>query len=525
MDQIVRIFIVLITMSGALHVLLAIIAFMNRQAFEGTRTFLWFSSFTAIYAFGYALSLSSTTLEGMKFWTAVQYAGMPFSAPATLILVLQYIGLDKHLNRKTYFLYYLIPVISLVMVSTNDFHHLFYQNVYLDYLNETAIMQITAGQWYLIHGAYTFGTLAIAFILLLINWFKSKANRTIQMSILITGVLVPIITAFIYLLGLTPTGLDPVPIMMIFTSSLYLYAIISTKFLLVPPIVKDSIIESMGDAVVVLDQTYYVKDFNQSARQLYPHIRIGEHIASVVGLDSHLLPLVKKINTKTVIAELEKGEEHKEYYQVKLSPIRNNNVSPVGITMVYMNITEQKKEQLNLTRLAYTDILTQIYNRAYVLQKAEEMFTSQQDMAIILFDIDYFKKINDTYGHLAGDEALKHIAALCKKSIHNEIVLGRYGGEEFILFLYNDGLNEVLTLANRLRRLIDESPLFFNGILIKLSASFGVAIKEHHRSVEELIEAADYALYGAKNEGRNTVCLHVEEKKYKNVLKISTPII
>ena len=175
--------------------------------------------------------------------------------------------------------------------------------------------------------------------------------------------------------------------------------------------------------------------------------------------------------------------------------------------------------------MAYTDILTQIYNRAYVLQKAEEMFTSQQDMAIILFDIDYFKNINDTYGHLAGDEALKHIAALCKKSIHNEIVLGRYGGEEFILFLYNDGLNEVLTLANRLRRLIDESPLFFNGILIKLSASFGVAIKEHHRSVEELIEAADYALYGAKNEGRNTVCLHVEEKKYKNVLKVPTPII
>ncbi|NMO75833.1 histidine kinase N-terminal 7TM domain-containing protein [Niallia alba] len=97
MDHTVMVYIVLITMSGALHIILAIIAYMNRQAFEGMRTLLWLSCFVAIYAFGYALSLASTTIEEMKFWTALQYLGMPFSAPATLILVLQYIGYDKPL--------------------------------------------------------------------------------------------------------------------------------------------------------------------------------------------------------------------------------------------------------------------------------------------------------------------------------------------------------------------------------------------------------------------------------------------
>ena len=502
------IYIVLITTSGALHVILAIIAFMNRQAFEGTRTFLWFSCFTAIYAFAYALCLASTSIGGMKFWTAIQYLGMPFSAPATLILVLQYIGLDKHLNKKTYFLYYIIPMISFLLVATNDFHHLFYQSVYLEYMNQTPIMQITVGQWYLIHGAYTFGTLAIAFVLLVIYWIKSKSKQIKQIVILLIGVAVPISTAFIYLIGLTPVGLDPVPISMLFSSSLYLYAIITNKFLLVPPIEKDYIFESMGDAVLVLDQTYYVKDYNQSAFYLFSNVKIGEHIATILGLDSPILPLIKKVNLEAIVTELELGEE---YFQAKLSPIKTRNSSIVGITIVYTNITEQKREQLNLERLAYTDVLTQIYNRAYVLARAQEMFSHQQKMAAILFDVDHFKNINDTYGHFAGDEALKHIARLCRETIRKDIIIGRYGGEEFVLFLPIQELGEALTVASRLRKSIEEAPLMFNGNLIKLSASFGVAIEEQQLSVDELLEDADRALYGAKREGRNAVCLAVEE--------------
>ncbi|AYV69060.1 hypothetical protein C2I06_20595 [Niallia circulans] len=508
MDHTVMVFIVLITMSGALHVILAIIAYMNRQAFEGMRTFLWFSCFNAIYAFGYALGLASTTIEGMKFWTAVQYLGMPFSAPATLILVLQYIGYDRHLNKKMYFFYYLIPALSFLLVATNDYHHLFYQSVYLEYRNATPLMQITMGQWYLLHGAYSFGASAIAFVLLSIYWFKEKSRQTKQVAILLTGILVPVGASFSYLIGLTPNGLDPVPIAMLFSSSLYLYAIISTKFLLVPPIEKDYIFESMGEAVLVLDQTYHLKDFNKAASRLFIDVKRGKHIAAVLGLDDPILGLLKNIDTDSVISEVERtNKSATEYYQVKISPIKKGESAIVGTSIMFANITEQKKEQLSLTKLAYTDSLTQIYNRAYVTALAEEMLVKHRKIAVILFDIDHFKKINDTYGHFGGDEALKHIASLSKALVPGNGVFGRYGGEEFILFLFGKEAESAIDLSRKLRRLIAESPFYYKEIVINITASFGVAIKENCLALIPLISEADEALYASKREGRNTVCV------------------
>lgn len=522
MDHTVMVYIVLITMSGALHIILAIIAYMNRQAFEGMRTLLWLSCFVAIYAFGYALSLASTTIEEMKFWTALQYLGMPFSAPATLILVLQYIGYDKHINKKTYFLYYLIPMISFLLIATNEFHHLFYQSTYLEYRNTTPIMQITVGQWYLIHGAYTFGTLAIAFVLLSIYWFKEKTRQTKQVIILLTGILLPISTSLAYLVGLTPSGLDPVPITMLFTSSLYLYAIISTKFLLVPPIEKDYIFESMGDAVLVLDQTYHLKDFNKAAFTLFSDVRIGEHIAAVLGLDNQILPLLKNIDANSIITEVEMSNKSAlDYYQVKVSPIKKGESTIVGTTIIFTNITEQKKEQMNLTKIAYTDVLTQIYNRAYVLSVAEKMLASHNKMAVILFDIDHFKKINDTYGHFGGDEALKHVAALCKSVVPENGVFGRYGGEEFIIFLFENEADEAVSISESLRRVIEESPLPYNEIVINITASFGVVVKENGLALTPLINEADEALYASKREGRNTVCVAVDGEYTKLSSKIT----
>ena len=135
---------------------------------------------------------------------------------------------------------------------------------------------------------------------------------------------------------------------MLFTSSLYLYAIISTKFLLVPPIEKDYIFESMGDAVLVLDQTYHLKDFNKAAFTLFSDVRIGEHIAAVLGLDNQILPLLKNIDANSIITEVEMSNKSAlDYYQVKVSPIKKGESTIVGTTIIFTNITEQKKEQMN----------------------------------------------------------------------------------------------------------------------------------------------------------------------------------
>lgn len=509
MDKTVMLYIVLITMSGALHVILAIIAYMNRKVFEGMKTFVWFACFTAIYAFGYAMCLSSLTLLEMKFWTVIQYLGMPFSAVTTLLLVLQYIGYDKHVTRKNTVLYYAIPFISFLLVATNEWHHTFYKEVSIVYLNQSPVMQVEIGQWYIIHGAYTFGTLCISIILLLLYWIKRKPKQWLQVLILVVGIVSPIVASFCYLLGLTPAGLDPVLIVMLFTSSLYLWAIISTDFLLVPPIEKDHIFESMEHAVIVLDQKRQVKDFNRAAKEQFPQVKIGNEVTEFLG-DSFPLPAcMESIREKSILTEYEHRtlDEQVSYYQVRISPIKKSHQYIVGMSLVFMDITEQKDEQELLKRLAYTDALTEIYNRAYLLSRGEELIVQKKRIIVILFDIDRFKRINDTFGHHGGDEAIKHIVSVCKKRMEDKMIFGRYGGEEFALLISEFDIQQGATFAEQLRESIEQSIFYYNGAEIKLTASFGVAQSESVRgdTLSEVFQEADHALYASKNVGRNMV--------------------
>lgn len=203
----------------------------------------------------------------------------------------------------------------------------------------------------------------------------------------------------------------------------------------------------MGDAVLVLDQTYHLKDFNKAASRLFSDVKTGKHIAAVLGLDDQILGLLKNIDTDSVISEVERtNKSATEYYQVKISPIKKGESAIVGISIIFTNITEQKKEQLSLTKLAYTDSLTQISNRAYVTAIAEEMLTKHRKIAVILFDVDHFKKINDTYGHFGGDEALKHIASLSKALVPKNGVFGERN--LFFFYLEKKQIQPFLFLGN-----------------------------------------------------------------------------
>ena len=123
--------------------------------------------------------------------------------------------------------------------------------------------------------------------------------------------------------------------------------------------------------------------------------------------------------------------------------------------------------------------------------------------ALIIFDLDHFKRINDTFGHQAGDEVLRQVSKAAQEVLRDSDLLGRYGGEEFILFLPRSSAQEALQVAERLRLRIAALRLPELGEGWPLSASFGVA--EGQASLETCLLAADQALYEAKHDGRNCV--------------------
>ncbi|GGQ11149.1 diguanylate cyclase [Shewanella litoralis] len=175
------------------------------------------------------------------------------------------------------------------------------------------------------------------------------------------------------------------------------------------------------------------------------------------------------------------------------------------------NLKEVDKARITAEVIAQYDHLTGLYNRrAFTINAAplwELGVREQTPLSMILLDIDWFKTINDKYGHAVGDSALKAIAKTLQQHIRKSDVLARWGGEEFIIFLPNTSQQAAIQLANTIREKIASVAVFHDGEGLSVTASFGVA--EYHsqmNKLEELIKLADKALYQAKNSGRNVVC-------------------
>lgn len=168
------------------------------------------------------------------------------------------------------------------------------------------------------------------------------------------------------------------------------------------------------------------------------------------------------------------------------------------------------KAREELRERASKDQLTMLPNRSAIHSTLESELTrchrDQRTVGVILLDIDHFKKINDTYGHYAGDTVLKETAARLRGNMRPYDHVGRYGGEEFLVVLPNCDLEQASMQAERMRVRLANGPMLVEGLEINVSASFGVTVSDGTlRSSDTFVRVADQALYKAKGSGRNRV--------------------
>lgn len=179
---------------------------------------------------------------------------------------------------------------------------------------------------------------------------------------------------------------------------------------------------------------------------------------------------------------------------------------------VINDITERKQLEQQLKLKATTDYLTGINNRGHFLELAELEFsrTTRYDnaLSLLMLDIDFFKKINDQYGHAAGDWVLKQLTEICKNKLREIDILGRFGGEEFAILLPETDYENAITVAEYLRKSIEDFDFTIsdNNVSLHITVSIGVsAVNSHIKHFDALLVMADQALYRAKNAGRNQV--------------------
>ena len=178
---------------------------------------------------------------------------------------------------------------------------------------------------------------------------------------------------------------------------------------------------------------------------------------------------------------------------------------------VVRDITERKQFELDLERQAHLDYLTGLHNRGYFMHLAEievaRAVRYRSHLSLLMMDVDYFKKINDTHGHKAGDLVLKKLGELCRKTLREVDIIGRIGGEEFAVMLPETDSTEAMEVAERLRLAIASNKVGIEqGLPVSFTISIGVAsLSPSNENLDVLLSLADQALYLAKESGRNRV--------------------
>jgi len=280
--------------------------------------------------------------------------------------------------------------------------------------------------------------------------------------------------------------------------------------------------EASQDGMVMIDDQGRVAFWNRAAERIFGHSRqemLGQKLHSVVAMEEDAgkaregFPDFSRTGAGAVVGVLtERNARRKDgsIFPAELSVAAFRLQDRWWAVGTVRDITERKRAEELLLELATTDGLTGLTNRRHFLERGraelERARRTGHPVSCIMFDVDHFKKVNDTYGHDAGDAVLKTLARTARETLRGMDVLGRIGGEEFAAILPETDLEAALHAAERLRLAVASMNVEHDGRPLPVTVSLGVALSSGpDESLDDLLRRADQALYRAKQGGRNRV--------------------
>jgi diguanylate cyclase (GGDEF)-like protein/PAS domain S-box-containing protein len=275
------------------------------------------------------------------------------------------------------------------------------------------------------------------------------------------------------------------------------------------------LLATINDPIAYIDKDFLYQTVNEATLEIYQKRKeemIGHPVEEILG---------KKVFEKKFKPHIEKcleGERiyHQDWFDfpggqrrfmyMSYYPLFAKDKVVPGVVVNAVDVTKMKEMEEQLKLLSRTDQLTQLYNRVKFHDSLNREITMvkryETDLSLIMFDIDHFKKTNDTYGHDVGDEVLAGLAQLAEKCIWETDIVARWGGEEFMVLLPHTNLDGALTLAERIRSRVAENSFKTVG---SITCSFGVTQFVKTDDSETFTKRVDQALYEAKQKGRNRV--------------------
>jgi diguanylate cyclase (GGDEF)-like protein/PAS domain S-box-containing protein len=518
-------------------VALLIAVFLSRRLpAPGRNAMLWMLLGLAVWAFCYAMITLSTSLEVKRFWLKLENIGILTVPVFWFLFTVQYTRLDKWLNRFTGASLFIIPFVSLVFLFSENWFHLYYSSLRPIFESEGPLM-IERGPWYVVSLVYSYLLNLIGMGLLIWQFIGYRNIYREQMAILIGAVLIPLATNIFYQIVSRMNfsnyiAVDLTPISFTVTAYLISMGVFGLRLLDLIPIARHRVLEHIPEMVVVVDVHDRLLDANKTAQEW-----LGKSLDEIVGKD----PIEVFTGWTQLIHRFLTADEAHEEIQIPGDPPRTLelNVSPLynrfnvleGRIIVAHDVTERKwlendlkyanealtrqLEEIELLRdeleqQAIRDPLTDVYNRRYMTEFLDkEIARAEREnifASVVIMDLDHFKQFNDTYGHKCGDAILQAFANFLVEHTRRGDVICRYGGEEFVILMPNTTSEIGYERAETWRQDFSETAVDYEGAKLFTSFSAGVAtLPQHGRTSDEILKAADKALYQSKDSGRNRV--------------------
>lgn len=461
----------------------------------------------AIYIIGYGLELQSDNIEQIKFFLKMEYFGAPFMSAFWMIFSYKF-HFKKKASLKITMLIMALPFLTLFLSVTNEFHHLIYTNISAFEYGGYLVAKLSRGPWYFVNIAYAYSVQLFGIVVFFRAWRRAKYRLGTQAYWMFLGSIWPGLVNVIYIAGLSPLELDLTPFGLSLSAIFFYIALFRFDFLELKEIVKDVTFLEINEGIIVIDDKNRLIDFNKAGKKIFDWLDL-KHI----GTDFSTFKGGKEIlEQKSDLFEMKLlNKTTQQYFEFRKTALNENNKN-VGYVYFIQDVSKQKEMIQVLNDMANYDSLTQIYNRRRLMEEAEkEMLKSRRNghfISVIMIDIDHFKMINDRYGHLAGDKVLKTLAKVCKGRIRRTDIIGRFGGEEFLILLPETNKENAFKVATNIKESIANMKVILKAETISITISIGIEtaiITGENFSVDKLINNADMALYKAKNNGRNQI--------------------